>query len=311
MNLEYSDSKKVASEKVSWNRDDIVGKIVDFEQAKDRKSQRQFAQEHDIPRSTLQHWLARKNNLDASPVLVDFFESPEGNAFLHRLVTAAHFEFTKNGVASIHNVSNFLELSGLSAFVASSYSTQRRVSNRMDDTITEFGESERKRLSQTMPRKKIAMCEDETFHPEVCLVGIEPVSNFILVEEYAENREGETWNTAVNKALCDLPVEVIQVASDEGRGLINHITKGLKAHHSSDCFHVSHEIGKGTSGALASTVKKAEKEYELASKQTQREVSLKEQYDSLAKRPRGRRPGFEKKIEDASEQERLADIADA
>ena len=46
---------------------------------------------------------------DASPEYISFFESPHGLAFLHRLITAAHFEFTKVGVASIHNVLTFLK----------------------------------------------------------------------------------------------------------------------------------------------------------------------------------------------------------
>ena len=57
-----------------------------------------------------------------------------------------------------------------------------------------------------------------------------------------------------------------------------------------------HEIGKGTSGALASAVKKAENEYESSVKQTQKQVSLEEKYDNQPKRPPGRRPDFEKKI---------------
>jgi len=81
----------------------------------------------DVPRSTLRYWLSRKNGIDAHPVLIEFFENPVGIAFLHRLVTSAHVSFTKNGTASIHNVSDFLERSGLSPFVASSYSSQRRV----------------------------------------------------------------------------------------------------------------------------------------------------------------------------------------
>jgi hypothetical protein len=47
--------------------------------------------------------------MDANPVLIEFFESPVGTAFLHRLVTSAHVSFTKAGSASIHNVSDFLE----------------------------------------------------------------------------------------------------------------------------------------------------------------------------------------------------------
>ncbi len=306
MSKQYNDSIRVASERIQWERDDVASKIVDFEQARHKQSQRQFALEQGVCRSTLQHWLARKKSIDASPILIEFLESPIGTAFLHRIVTAAHFVFTKDGVASIHNVSTFLNLSGLSPFVASSYSTQQRVSNKMDDSMIEFEEFVRPELSQNMPAKKISLAEDETFHPQICAVSMEPISNFIVVEKYVENREGETWNRVVLQALRDLPVEVIQVASDEGRGLINHTIKGLNAHHSSDCFHVPHEIGKGTSGALASAVKKAEKEYETIVKQSQKEVDLKENYDNQPKRPPGRRPGFEKKIKLAKENEHQA-----
>ena len=83
------------------------------------------------------------------------------------------------------------------------------------------------------------------------------------------NREANTWNEAVREALDKLPVEVIQIASDEGRSLICHALKCLKVHHSPDCFHVIYEIGKGTCGALMSKVKKAEKEHEKAVKQLQ------------------------------------------
>ena len=303
MKIEYTDTTQVASEKPQWKRDDVATKIIDFERAKQEQSQRQYAEKQGVPRSTLQHWLARKKSIDASPVLIDFFESPEGIAFLHRLITSAHFAFTKDGVASIHDVSAFLDLSGLSPFVASSYSSQQKASNEMDKLIIEFDKRERPKLAQNMPTKKITLAEDETFHPQTCLVSIEPVSNFIVVETYEENREGKTWDKVVKQALKDLPVKVVQVTSDEGSGLINHTVKGLNAHHSSDCFHVPHEIGKGTSGALASAVKKAEKEFESAVKQTQKEKAKKEKFDNLPKRPPGRRPNFEKKIASAGKQE--------
>lgn len=303
----YNNSDQVARETIQWKRGNVASAMLDFELAKAKLSQRTFAKEKGIPRTTLQHWLARKGSLDASPFLIDFFESPEGLAFLHRLVTAAHLEFGKNSAASIHNISNFLKLCGLEPFIASSYSSQRKVSNSMDKAIIQFGESEQERLAENMPAKKITLCEDETFHPEICMVAMEAVSNFIFLEKYVENRTGQTWNTVVDEALCDLPVEVIQVVSDEAKGLLNHTIKGLQAHHSPDCFHVPHEIGKGTSGALAGTIKKAEKQLETAAKQTQKKIKSKEQYDNQPKRPRGRRPDFEKKITIAAENERQAE----
>ena len=113
-----------------------------------------------------------------------------------------------------------------------------------------------------MPEKWITLCEDETFHPAICMVAIEAISNFIILEEYVEKRDAATWNKIVSKALEGLTVKVIQIASDEAKGLINHTEKGLGAHHSPDVFHVQQEIGKGTSGALNETVKKAEKQVE-------------------------------------------------
>ena len=303
MKTSYIESPDVAIGKDKWERADAA-KLVSAYEARDQTiSQRDFAKRTDVPRSTLRHWLARKNSIDAHPVLIEFFENPVGIAFLHRLITAAHVSFTKDGTASIHNISDFLEKSGLSPFVASSYSSQRRVSNRLDDNIIQFGEIEDKRLGQQMPVKTITLCEDETFHPEICLVAIEPVSNFILVERYAMDRKTKTWDEAVCDALENLPVEVIQVASDEGRSLISHALKVLKVHHSPDCFHVIYEIGRGTCGALMAKVRKAEKEHVDAIKQTLKIESKKEEFDAAEKRPRGRRPHFEERIERAKQEE--------
>jgi hypothetical protein len=292
--------------KTQWKRNDTVSKVIDFEQSEQTQSQRQWARENSVPRTTLQYWISRKKAIDASPTFITFFESPDGAAFLHRMMTALHFIFTKLGVASIRNVSKFLELCGVSRFVASSYSTQCRISNKMDEKIIEFGQQEKEDLAPKMPAKKISLCEDETFHPQICLVAIEPVSNYIMLEEYADNRESATWDNAINQSICGLPVEVIQVTSDEARALISHTTKGLKAHHSSDCFHVSREIGKGTSGALASKVKQAEKEFDLAVKKTQKEVLAQKNYTTPPKRPVGRPKNFDKRIASASELESQA-----
>jgi len=89
-----------------------------------------------------------------------------------------------------------------------------------------------------------------------------------------------TWNQETKQALSGLPVEVIQVAGDEGSGLINHIEKGLKVHYSPDLSHVPHEISKGTSVALTSEIKKAEKEYEKAEMATGKQKGFKDRYDN-------------------------------
>ncbi len=306
MKIPDNEPGHVASLNKKWERAETAKLVQSYESREPTVSQRDFAKRKGVPRSTLRHWSDRKNSIDADPNLVNFFESPVGIAFLHRLITSAHVCFTKAGAASIHNVSDFLIKSGLSSFVASSYSSQRKVSGQIDDNIIQFGKIEDNRLCQQMPTKIITLCEDETFHPQICLVAIEPVSNFILVERYAINRKTETWNEAVNDALSGFPVEVIQVASDEGRSLISHALKGLNVHHSPDCFHVIYEIGKGTSGALMSKIKKAEKEYEKKIKQTHDIEQKKEKFDIVDERPRGRRPNFEQKIKEANALEERA-----
>jgi len=224
------------------SRSRTTAEVVAFEAAAQRAiSQRQYAQERGLPRSTLQYWILRKATIDADPELIAFFESPVGLAFLHRLLIAAHLVFTQVGPCGIRLICQFLELSQLDRFLAASYGAQQQVSQKMEAEIAAFGAQEQSRLAQGMTPKKITVCEDETYHPEICLVAIEPVSDFILVEKYAKHRDAETWNQAIKEATNGLAVEVIQSCSDEAQGILSHVREGLGAHHSPDLFHAQHE----------------------------------------------------------------------
>ena len=114
----------------------------------------------------------------------------------------------------------------------------------------------REELASTMPSKPITVCEDETFHPDTCLVAIEPVSNFILLERYVERRDAETWNAEMDQALHGLPVQVVQSSSDQGAALLRH-AKDRGAHHSPDVFHPQHDLIQATALALAHRVRRA------------------------------------------------------
>ena len=176
--------------KKRWTREEVVGKIIEFEEAvKHSTSQRQLAEEFGIPRSTLQHWLNRKDSIDADSEVVAFFESPGGVAFLHRLVLAAHFVITQLGPCGIRLVCLFLELSGVERFVAASYGCHQKVSMAIEEATVEFDQEEKRRLAAGMTPKEVTIGQDEAFHPETCLVAIEPVSNFILLEKYTSTRK--------------------------------------------------------------------------------------------------------------------------
>ena len=280
-----------------WNRDEVADNLIQFEQTRSKRSQRQVAEELGVPRTSLQHWLKRKGSLDASPVVVDFFESPEGLAFLHRLIIAAQFVMLLISNGSIRVLCLFFELSGLDTFVAGSYGSQQKVAVAMEKEVVSFGQQERARLAPDMKPKKITTCNDETFHPTVCLVSIEPVSNFILLERYATQRDAKTWTEAMRESLFDLPVSIVQVTSDEAKGILSHTKAELGAHHSPDLFHGLREINKGIFPSLSSKIKQAQKACDKAEQETLHHLENRRKWESQPKHGPGRPPDFEKRIQ--------------
>lgn len=131
------------------------------------------------------------------------------------------------GASSTRHVCQFIELTGLDRFIAPSYGTQHKVSEQMEEAIIEFDKQEKSRLASDMKPKEITVCQDETFHPAPCLVAIEPIANFILLEEYSKSRKGSDWTEAMVKAMKNLPVTIVQSTSDEGTGILNHVKNGL------------------------------------------------------------------------------------
>jgi transposase len=222
-------------------------------------SQRQAAKVLDVPRSTLQAWRAYQERLDECPAVVAFFHSVPGLAFLHRLVLAIHLVCTEVGACGIRLVCLLLQLTGLNRFVGASYGTQQQVNRRVEEAIVAYRHEESARLGHEMPTKAITMTQDETFTGGLCLVGIEPVSNYIVLEQAAQARDHDTWQELMEQALRGLNCQVIQSTSDEAPGLLASVEHHLGAHHSPDLFHVQHELSKAVSAPLAAKQRAAAK----------------------------------------------------
>lgn len=188
---------------------------------------------------------------------VEFCDSPDGLEFLHRLLTALHLVFVLAHDCGLRSVGWFLELSGLDEFLPPSYGAQQSFATQLETHLAEFGQQEDQRLAAGMPPRQITVCEDETFHPQICLVAIEPVSNFLLLEQYATQRDAETWSQALDQRLSGWSVTVCQVTSDEAKALIAHAEQHLGAHHSPDLFHVQHDTVQATSLILAGQTRRA------------------------------------------------------
>jgi hypothetical protein len=257
-------------------------------------SQRQVAAQLGVARSTLQDWcLPPAVGGEVPAALQAFVQTPDGVRWLQRQVVVAQFVITLLAGAGVRVVCQFLELSGLSAFVGASYGTQQQINAALESAVVAFAEEQRRALAEGMPPRQVTVCEDETFHPEVCLVGLEPVSNFILLEQYAKDRTAATWTQALTAALEGLAVEVIQGTSDEGKGLVSHVQSALGAHHSPDLFHVQHEVVKATSLPLARQVKQAEAAVAHARGQWQAAREAQAAFERQPQPARGRPPAFE------------------
>ena len=262
------------------------------------RTQRQVAAEVGVARSTLQGWGA--GSADAVPeALAAFVATPEGVQWLHRMVLAAQFTINLRSSAGIRRVCEFLELSGLSAFVASSYGSQQALGTALEAAVVAAAEEERTTLANGMAPRDVTACEDETFHPRICLVALEPVSNFILLEQYAEDRSAATWTQALEAALAGLNVNVIQGTSDEAKALRRHIEGDCKAHHSPDLFHGQHGVSKATGLHLARQVKQAAKDVAVEQARWEAEQAAEKAYHEQSHHSPGRPPAFEHRIRTA------------
>src|SRR5262245_3981229 len=152
-------------------------------------SQRQAAELLDVPRTTLQAWRAWQDRLDACPQVVAFFASVPGLAFLHRFVLALHVVCVEIGACGIRLVCLLLEMTGLNRFVGASCGTQQRINRAVEEAMVTYRREETARLAEQMPSQDITVTQDETFTGGLCLVGMGPVSNYILLEHTAEARD--------------------------------------------------------------------------------------------------------------------------
>jgi hypothetical protein len=276
-----------------WNRADTAQALHDFDHPDDpHRSQRAAAHQAGVPRSTLRHWLRRRRHPGLESSVADFLESPAGHRFLRRLVLAAHVAFHLAGPAGLRALGRFLHLAQLDRLVGASFGTQQALAIRLQQELVTYADHERQRLAATMPRKTLTVCPDENFHgQQACLVAVEPRSNFLLLEAYHPRRDGDSWTAALKQALAGLPVEVVQVTSDQAKGLLALAHDGLEAQHSPDLFHGQRDLSRAVSGALHRHTEAAAKEQERAGGHAAALRQEQEQYER-GPRPPGRPPDF-------------------
>jgi hypothetical protein len=265
-------------------------------------SQRQAAQELQVPRTTLQAWRLWHDTLDICPHVAEFFQSGPGLAFLHRLVMAFHLVCVEVGACGIRLACLWLNLTGLDRFVAASYGAQQQVNRQVEEAMVAYRQDETARLAKDMPRKDLTVTQDETFTGGLCLVTMDPDSNFIILEQLAQARDQGMWNALMAPALAQLNCQVIQSTSDEAPGLLAYVEHYLEAHHSPDLFHVQHELSKAVSAPMATKERAAHKVVGEAREQLEQSQAHQQSAgDEPEKRGPGRPPKTPVSLEQAEQ----------
>jgi hypothetical protein len=233
--------------------------------------------------------------MEAPDPLVAFFESPAGLALLHRLVLAAHLVMTLMGNCGIRLVATFFELAGLTPFLANSYGAHQALGAAVHQQVRDFGKNQRKKLAADMPHRKVALAADETFPTAgLCLVAIELVSDFILVESYEEHRDVDTWNRVCDEGIEGLDITIEQMTSDQAAAL-KKLARDRGLARSPDLFHVQQDINKACVLPLWNQQTAACEALEKAKAAVEAHHQDRDAYDTGPPR-RGPRPHFETRI---------------
>ena len=250
-----------------WSRA-AVANALDHLAAADPSSQRHCAEQLDIPHATFNYWTRHYAPAESDP-LDAFFRSPCGELVLRRILLAALTTFHLQGACGIRPVGTFLERAGLDRFVACSRGALHPLAAQVEADLVAFRDAEQSSLAHQMKPQTITVVADEHFPSgRPCLVGLEPVAGFLLVECYRDHRDADTWTKAIQEGTRALPVKVVQLTSDLARALVCCAEKGLQVAHTPDLFHGQRDLLQPLLLPLTRPIQQAEKDLEKAQSHT-------------------------------------------
>ncbi len=271
MTLHHSiDQATPNTDSFRWDQADQAQAYDHFSQS-DHCSCRQYAREHGISRTTLGDWLRddRFDNCSLEPEVTAFFRPPLGCGSA-QIVLALFVVFVFGSACGCVGVRAVLRWTRLDCFVASSTGALHELGQTIQTDLAVYADEERPRLAEGMKHRHIALVPDENFHGNhVCLVAAEPASNFLFVEQYADQRDEATWTAAIKEGLAGVPVTVLLLSSDQAKGLIACAHNGLECHHLAELFHGQRDLCQPLMGPLERQKETAQKELHKAEQHAQ------------------------------------------
>src|SRR5688572_27380944 len=224
---------------------------------------RSLADRTGLSKSSVHRHLQAMDRRDRYPES-SFWETPEGRAWLIRLVVATLFVFgLKRGVGA-ETISEFFSRLRLEAHVGCSPSALRHVMHTLDRLILETAASwENEGIAHGEIRPVIGAV-DETFLQRMMLVFMDLATGYLLMEEVAADRSYDTWLDRVNERLTTFDTEVLYLVSDRAKALIKLAYTGLGCPSIPDLFHLGHDLTKGYSLAIFGRLRQAKRDLEQA-----------------------------------------------
>src|SRR5919202_3444095 len=192
------------------------------------------------------------------------WETPEGRAWLIRLVGATLFEFgLKRGVGA-ETLSEFCSRLHLEEQVACSPHTLRTVLHLLERLILEITAAWEKDGIAHGEIRPVIGAVDETFLQQMMLVFMDLATGYLLVEEVAADRSYDTWFDRTNERLETFGTEVLYLVSDRAKALIKLAHTGVGCPSIPDLFHLGHDLAKGYSLCIFGRLRQAKRGLEQA-----------------------------------------------
>jgi hypothetical protein len=228
-----------------------------------QQSIRSLADRTGLSKSSVHRHLQAAGRRDRYPES-SFWETPEGHAWLIRLVVATLFVFgLKRGVGA-ETLSEFFIRLRLDGHLGCSASALRGVMHTLERLVLETTEAwEQEGIAHGEIRPVIGAV-DETFLQRMMLVFMDLATGYVLMEEIALDRSYETWFERAHERLSTFGTEVSYLVSDRAKALIKLAQKGFDCPSIPDLFHVGHDLAKGYSLTIFGRLRQAKRELDQA-----------------------------------------------
>jgi len=202
------------------------------------------------------------------------WEMEEGQEWLRRMVIAMLYEFGMKGNQGAERMSEFLKRIRVDNHVGISPTALRTMMRVIEDELPKF-QREQEEAQRGEGVRQIVAAGDETWlGDQMLLVLMDLGSGYLVMEEEAEDRSYETWESKSQARLKEMGLEVKHFVSDRAKALIKLATSGFGSLAGADIFHAQYDISKwlgrslcGKKGRASKQLKEAEeKKAELEEK---------------------------------------------